>query len=91
MADIVRVAYVYVISERENVFVTFLSAITRICVQGRARAQCGPDEVARLTLRPNDRDAPILIRGRAGGRTCHRLTPRHRSLSAGRFDETDAT
>jgi len=33
-----------------------------------ARAMC-TDEVTRLTLRPNDRDAPILVRGRSGGRT----------------------
>lgn len=33
-----------------------------------ARAVC-TDEVTRLTLRPNGRDAPILVRGRPGGRT----------------------
>lgn len=32
-----------------------------------ARAIC-TDEVTRLTLRPNDRDAPILVRGRSGRR-----------------------
>lgn len=37
-------------------------------VRARARAMC-TDEVMRLTLRPNDRDAPILVRGRPGGRT----------------------
>lgn len=44
----------------------------RICVwvdiHVCARAMC-TDEVTRLTLRPNDRDAPILVRGRSGGRT----------------------
>jgi len=37
---------------------------TRIC----ARTMC-TDKVTRLTLHPNDRDAPILVRGRPGGRT----------------------
>jgi len=34
---------------------------TRICAR--------TDKVTRLTLHPNDRDAPILVRGRPGGRT----------------------
>lgn len=41
----------------------YVYTCTRMC----ARAMC-TDEVTRLTLRPNDRDAPILVRGRPGGR-----------------------
>lgn len=42
----------------------YVYVYTNIC----ARAMC-TDEVTRLTLRSNDRDAPILVRGRPGGRT----------------------
>lgn len=41
---------------------------TCTCTRTCARAMC-TDEVTRLTLRSNDRDAPILVRGRPGGRT----------------------